>query len=238
MKKRLGIAILLIVLSGAFFFIQSSFMTKDSSTRWHLPLSGKTIIIDPGHGGVDGGATSAEGVLEKDVALSISLMLREYLQAAGAIVFLTREGDYDLASEDVRSYRKRKTEDLHKRVELINESDADLFISLHLNAIESTRWSGAQTFFHPRVPDNETIAFFIQEQLKINLENTNRVTKPIKNVFILESAHIPGVLVEAGFLSNREEAALLATETYQNKVAASIYEGILRYYSGEKSPLK
>ena len=236
MKKWLGFAIVFIVLSIGIFFIQSYFTAKDSSTRWHLPLSGKIIIIDPGHGGVDGGATSKEGIVEKEVALDISFMLREYLQEAGAIVFLTREGEYDLAGDDVRGYSRRKTEDLHKRVELINESGADLFISLHLNAIASTRWSGAQTFYHPRVPENEMIAYFIQEQLKINLENTTREEKPIKSVFVLESAHIPGVLVEAGFLSNREEAALLGTETYQNKVAASIYEGILRYYSGEKIP--
>ncbi|MFB4166100.1 N-acetylmuramoyl-L-alanine amidase CwlD [Alteribacillus sp. JSM 102045] len=234
MKKWLGLAILFIVLTAAALFIQERYMTSDSMTNWHLPLSGKVIILDPGHGGVDGGSSSKDGVLEKEVALNISLMLREYLQEAGALVFMTREGDYDLAREDLKGYSNRKKEDLNKRAKIVNESGGDLFISLHLNAVPSSRWNGAQTFYHPRVPDNEKLAMLIQEEMKDNLSNSSRTTKPIKELFILRQADIPGVLVEAGFLSNPSDASYLRTEEYQNKVAVSIYRGLLRFYAGEE----
>ncbi|RSL29148.1 N-acetylmuramoyl-L-alanine amidase CwlD [Salibacterium salarium] len=234
MKKWLGIAILFIVLAAAGWFIQDRISSKDTTAGWHLPLSGKVIILDPGHGGVDGGASSKEGLLEKEVALSISFMLRDYLQEAGAIVFMTREGDYDLAREDIRGYSKRKTADLHKRLDIVNESGGDLFVTFHLNATPSTRISGSQTFYQPRVPSNENLAKLIQEELRHNLENTNRKAKAINELFILNQADIPGVLVEAGFLSNPTEGKLLGEEEHQNKIAFSIYQGLLRYYAGEE----
>ncbi|SDI07812.1 N-acetylmuramoyl-L-alanine amidase [Alteribacillus persepolensis] len=234
MKKWLGIAILCIVLGVTLVFIQQRFTAMDSMTNWHVPLSGKVIILDPGHGGVDGGSSSKDGVLEKEVALEVALMLREYLQEAGALVFMTREGDYDLAREDLKGYSNRKREDLNKRAEIVNESGGDMFVSIHLNAVPSSRWNGAQTFYHPRVPDNHMLAYFIQDEMMNNLENSSRTIKSIEELFILRRAHIPGVLVEAGFLSNPSDASYLKTEEYQNKVAVSIYRGILRYYSGEE----
>ncbi|WP_240377750.1 N-acetylmuramoyl-L-alanine amidase CwlD [Bacillus piscicola] len=235
MKKWLGIAILLTVLAVIAFIIQYKYVTEGSMGNWDVPLSGKVIILDPGHGGVDGGATSKSGILEKDIALKVSLQLRDYLQEAGALVFMTREGDYDLSDDDVKGYSRRKTKDLHKRAEIINESGGDMFVSLHLNAIAATQWSGAQTFYHPRVPVNEITAKLIQEELRNNLENTTREAKSIKDVFILEQADIPGVLVEIGFLSNPNEAAQLETDDYQNKISFSIYRGLLRYYADEKT---
>lgn len=216
-------------------FIKYQFLSDDSST-WHLPLSGKVIIVDPGHGGIDGGATSKDGLLEKDIALKIANELRDYLQEAGALVLMTREKDRDLADEDISRIRERKVQDLKRRVELVNNSGGDLFISIHLNSIPSPKWKGAQTFYNRTIDENEKIARFIQDELRRNLENTNRVAKPIGDVYLLKKAKIPGVLVEAGFLSNVEEAQLLATEKYQQKVAAAIYQGILRYYSDESVP--
>ncbi|AIC92694.1 MULTISPECIES: N-acetylmuramoyl-L-alanine amidase CwlD [Shouchella] len=209
--------------------------TEDSTT-WHLPLSGKVIVLDPGHGGMDGGASSKEGVLEKEVTLEVSIKLRDYLQEAGALVLMTREEDVDLANEGTKKIKHRKTEDLKKRVEMVNESDADFFISVHMNAIPSPKWRGAQTFYHLKNKQNEDLAVFIQEEMKRNLENTNRYAKPIHHVYLLKQATIPGALIEAGFLSNPEEALLLETDDYQQKMAASIYEGILRFASGEKAP--
>ncbi|SFM25001.1 N-acetylmuramoyl-L-alanine amidase CwlD [Salibacterium qingdaonense] len=234
MKKWLGIAILFIVLAASGWLIQS-WMMPQTVTSWNTPLSGKVIILDPGHGGVDGGAsTRGEEILEKDVALSISFMLRDYLQEAGALVLMTREGDYDLAGSDVKGYSRRKTEDLHKRLDIVNESGGDLFLSLHLNAVPSTRWSGAQTFYQPSVPENETLARLIQTEMREVLERTTRETKGIREIFLLNQADIPGALVEAGFLSHPEEGRLLGKKEHQNKIAVSIYRGILRYYGGEE----
>ncbi|MGY4691784.1 N-acetylmuramoyl-L-alanine amidase CwlD [Salibacterium sp. K-3] len=233
MKKWLGTAILFIVLAASGWLIHT-WMLPQAVTSWNTPLSGKVIILDPGHGGVDGGASTRDGTLEKDVALSISFMLRDYLQEAGALVFMTREGDYDLAGRDVEGYSRRKTEDLHKRLDIVNESGGDLFISLHLNAVPSTRWSGAQTFYQPSVPENEKMARLIQEEMRNNLGQTIREPKGIREIFLLNQADIPGVLVEAGFLSNREEGRRLGEKEYQNKTASAIYRGILRYCGDEE----
>lgn len=218
------------------FYIQYQFIITDSGSTWSLPLSGKVIIVDPGHGGIDGGAVSKLGLLEKDVSLNISLTLRDYLQESGALVIMSREKDRDLAESSISGVRNRKISDLKKRVQLVNETGGDLFVSLHLNAIPSPRWSGAQTFYNRAIDENEKVAKFIQEEIRTNLKNTNRFAKPIANVYLLKYAKIPGALVEVGFLSNPTEAELLNTTAYQQKIAASIYQGILRYYTNEPVP--
>lgn len=235
MKKVVGIIGVAVIITILFIIIDKQFISKDS-TGWHLPLSGYVIVIDPGHGGVDGGAISRSGTMEKDITLAISFKLRDYLQQAGALVVMTREGDHDLASESTERIRSRKVEDLRRRVELINESDADVFVSIHLNSIPSPRWKGAQTFYNRAIEGNEFLAKHIQAEIRRNLENTNREAKPINSVYILQKANILGALVEVGFLSNPTEAELLASEKYQESVAASIYEGLLRYANNDPLP--
>jgi N-acetylmuramoyl-L-alanine amidase len=209
--------------------------TTKTWSDWTLPLSGKTIALDAGHGGPDGGAESKDGVIEKDINLAITLRLRDYLQQAGAIVVLTRETDTDLAESGTKGYSKRKTEDLHNRADLIQNNNADMFLSIHLNSIPSDKWRGAQTFYYLNNPDNPNLAALIQSELRRNLENTDRVAKLAdKTVYLLKTLKIPSALVEVGFLSNPEEAKLLADENYQKMLAASVYQGILRYYAGEK----
>ncbi|PFG02710.1 MULTISPECIES: N-acetylmuramoyl-L-alanine amidase CwlD [Bacillales] len=230
--KRFGVATGIIVL---LFIINYKFAIDSSWDAWHLPLSGQVIVIDPGHGGADGGAVG-DNVVEKDIALKISLKLRDYLQEAGALVIMTRETDTDLASEGTKGLSNRKAEDLRKRVELINEGSHHLFVSIHLNAIPSSQWSGAQTFYNPVNEESEALSRFIQDEIKRNLENTNRLAKNMDSVYLLREAEIPGSLVEVGFLSNPSERELLNTDTYQNKVAASIYQGIIRYATNESVP--
>ena len=222
----LGLAVL-------FFVLQYDFSDDNTWKSWNLPLSGKVIMIDPGHGGPDGGAGD-EDALEKDIALKVSLKMKEYLEGQGALVLMTREEDKDLAAKSTRGYSKRKTEDLKKRLEIINKSEADFFISVHLNSIPSPRWSGAQTFYAPHHKENARAAKFIQDEFKRNLQNTTREAKPINNVYIIKHAKKPGVLVEVGFLSNPTEKANLKKDTYQNKLAESIYLGLLRYFTDEK----
>ncbi|MCF6095281.1 N-acetylmuramoyl-L-alanine amidase CwlD [Microaerobacter geothermalis] len=201
-----------------------------------LPLSGVVIAIDPGHGGPDGGAVSKNGLVEKDVTLPISFYLRDFLQEAGALVIMTREADTDLASENTKGLSRRKTEDLHNRARIIKDKAADLLISIHLNSFPSQRWYGAQTFYHPGRKENGILAYLIQDEIRRTLQNTTRKAKRKSDVFLLKSSEIPAVLVEVGFLSNPREANLLSKEQYQKKVALSIYQGILRYYSGETPP--
>ena len=226
--KYTGVAIGLVTL---FLLVTFKFVEEYSWNSWNLPLSGKVIVLDPGHGGPDGGAAIG-GVLEKDISLSVSNMVRDYLQEQGALVLMTREKDSDLAG-DVQGYRARKREDLMQRVKLINDSQADMYLSIHLNAFPSADSRGAQTFYTLRYKENKELARFIQAELRDNLENTRREAKVIDHVYVMKYAEKPGVLVEIGFLSNTQERELLVDTTYQNKIAVSMYEGIMRYFTEE-----
>lgn len=230
-KRMMLGALLLALLIG---IVSYEIPTSKVTNYWSLPLAGQVIALDAGHGGPDGGAVSRGGIIEKDINLSVALYLRDYLQQAGAIVYMTRETDRDLASPDTSGLSRRKTEDLIERVRVIEEKEAKMMVSIHMNSIPSDKWSGAQTFFHPDHPESGVLAELIQDELKRNLENTNRVAKGADYPYLLKALKIPSVLVEVGFLSHPEESRLLGDEKYQRKVAASIYKGILRYEAGEK----
>ncbi|MFD0961980.1 N-acetylmuramoyl-L-alanine amidase CwlD [Paenibacillus chungangensis] len=234
-KGVLRLAIAGIVVGLTALLLGRSIPATSTWSYWTLPLSGKTIAIDAGHGGVDGGAVSKRGALEKDLNLAIALYLRDYLQQAGAVVFMTREGDHDLATGDAHAYSKRKTEDLKRRVSLIKEQNAAAVISIHMNSIPSEKWSGAQTFYHPAThPDNKRLAAFIQTEIR-NLGNTTRIASVKKDVYLMKAIpDVPTALVEVGFLSNPGEAERLVDAKYQRQVAAAIYQGILRFSAGEK----
>lgn len=233
LKRRLKIIGFTVGLLLLFLILQHDFTENNSWKSWSLPLSGKIILIDPGHGGVDGGA-GEDPVLEKDIALKISLKLRDLLQQQGALVIMTRDSDFDLADPDTKGYSRRKVQDLKRRLKLINGSDDDFFVSIHLNAIPSSQYSGAQTFYSTHLEENARAAKFIQDELRRNLENTKRKAKAFNQIYILKYAKKPGALVEVGFLSNPAERANLKKDSYQNKVAGSIYTGINRYFTNEK----
>lgn len=218
------------------FLLRQEFQITKSWKSWNLPLTGKIIVLDAGHGGPDGGAVGGNEIIEKNITLEITKKVQDYLQEQGALVILTRDEDEDLASEDTKGYSKRKTEDLQKRVTLINQSGTDLFVSIHLNAIPVSNSSGAQTFYTRSLVENERVAKFIQAELRTSLENTTRSAKTISNVYLLKYAKAPGALVEAGFLSNVNERYLLNSEKYQQKVAAAVYRGILRYFTEKGNP--
>lgn len=223
----IGVVILALLIQ---FPIQKSETTWQS---WSLPLSGKTIVIDPGHGGVDGGAVGKDNTNEKEIALAVSEKLRDYLQQSGALVYMTRETDTDLADESTSGLSRRKSEDIRNRLKFIHEKNADFFVTIHLNAIPSTRWSGAQTFYYPRFEESRHLAKMVQAEIIRNMENTNRAALAINGMYLLKYAETPGALVEIGFLSNEHEREQLKREEYQQQMAGSIYEGILRYATEE-----
>ncbi|HLS07839.1 N-acetylmuramoyl-L-alanine amidase CwlD [Lentibacillus sp.] len=212
--------------------IQFPIQKADSTWQtWSLPLSGHTIVIDPGHGGADGGAVGKDETLEKDIALAVAKTTRDFLQQSGALVYLTREEDKDLAADDTKGLSRRKAEDIRERLKFIHDKEADFFISLHLNALSSEQWHGAQTFYHPKEEKSKHLANMIQAEIIRNLENTTREPLALNNVYLLKHAEVPGALVEIGFLSNEHERDHLKQDSYQRKMAGSIYEGILRYVS-------
>lgn len=186
-----------------------------------LPLLGKTIYLDAGHGGVDSGANYKD-ILEKDINLSIVKLLALKLESLGATVYLTRYGDYDLSNTGVY-YRKQS--DLYNRAKIINDSNADIYISIHLNSTTSSTWSGAQVFYDDINSENIKLANIISKSL-----NTKREVSEIKNMYFNKRVEVPGILIEAGFLSNSHDRALLINETYQEEMVDKIVEGVMNYF--------
>lgn len=230
MKKSVKIIAWFLGLTLLAFLIQLPIQqTETTWASWSLPLSGKTIVLDPGHGGPDGGAVGSDNTVEKDIALQVAKQLQRYLQQAGALVYLTREKDEDLAAEETKGLARRKSEDIRERLIYIEKKNADFFLTIHLNALPSDRWRGAQTFYYPKFDENRHLAEMVQAEIRRNMENTNREALEINGIYLLKHAETPGALVEIGFLSNVEERELLKREEYQEGMAASIYQGVLRY---------
>ena len=192
----------------------------------NLPLLGKVIYIDPGHGGTDPGALYND-LYEADLNLQISLKLESELEKNGAIVYLTRYGDYDLA---VKNAINRKRSDLSRRANIINASNADIYLSIHLNSDISSTWQGAQAFYDTVNVQNEVIAKIMQEQFKKDLK-TKREYKQINDHYLYQRVKIPGVLLEVGFISNPNERYLLKQESYQEKISISIKDGLINYFT-------
>lgn len=192
-----------------------------SSVKASLPLSGKHIALDIGHGGKDMG-TSYNDIYEKDINLSIARKIKDLLIVNGADVLMVREDDYDLSSPEAK---RRKKSDFDNRIKLINDSNVNLYISIHTNYLTNTNYYGAQVFYDK---DNEKLASFIQARL--NTISHPREYKKMPNVYMYDKLNMPGVLVEVGFLSNDYERNLLITDDYQMKIAEQIVWGIIDYY--------
>ncbi len=194
-----------------------------SASNLTFPLLGKTIYLDAGHGGVDNGAT-VNNVKEKDLNLQIVYKLKETLSSAGATVLLTRKDDNDISNPNAL-YRKKS--DFDNRIKLINNSNADLYISIHQNIYQNKKYSGPQVFY---VKDNQKLAEIIQNTLNKYL-NTKRKVKTINNTYMYKLLKKKGILIECGFISNDNERYKLKTEEYQLKLSKIITEGIITYYS-------
>lgn len=201
-----------------FFFLFIVSLLTFPSVLASGSLHGKIIYIDAGHGGVDPGSV-VDNVLEKDINLAISKYLGEELKKYGAHVYFTREGDYDLGSPKA-SYRKKS--DFDGRIKRINESHADLYLSIHLNVLADKKYFGPQVFYNNSHLQNEQIAEFLQKALNEKLESNREIKKIPSTTYMYSKLRIPGVLIECGFLSNENERRLLITSDYQKKVAHAI----------------
>ena len=181
----------------------------------------------PRHGGVDNGA-SYKAIKEDDINLSISLKIKDELETNGVTVILTRDGDYDLSRPNAL-YRKKS--DFDNRIKLINNSGADMYLSIHLNYYSNSKYYGPQIFYTNNYEENEIIARFIQEELNKNL-NTKRETKINSSAnYMYPKLNVKGVLIECGFLSNAQERTNLQNEKYQKKLAEIINLAIINYYN-------
>ncbi|MDU2201486.1 MAG: N-acetylmuramoyl-L-alanine amidase CwlD [Terrisporobacter sp.] len=199
-----------------------------------MPITNKTIIVDAGHGGIDPGSmTDDQSVKEKDVNLKITKKVKELLEASGAMVILTRNDDTSLYTEQVgKTIRQKYNENLKNRKKIIQESSADMFISIHLNKFQESKYYGAQTFYPAGKEDDKQLATYIQGELKRVVDKTNnRKIKSTNDIYLIKDNEIPSTLIECGFLSNDKEAKLLNDEEYQDQIAWAIYVGIQKYFS-------
>ena len=232
-KKRITL-----ILSGIFLSIFIFFLTSETNEKQNgyistvsLPASGKTIIIDAGHGVPDEGAESSNGTTEAQTNLKIALKLQNLLEQSGSTVILTRSDENAIYDLDSKTLKQKKVSDIRNRVKIGNESSADIFVSIHLNKIPQSQYDGWQTFYNEKSQEGQRLAVSIQNNLNnaIQKEN-NRIAKSIENIYIIKHVKIPTTIVECGFLSNPDEEKLLLEDEYQNKLAWGIYNGIIDYF--------
>jgi len=220
LRKKLGIVVLMAALAGIIFLSQTA------GERLYEQVSGKAdagnlVVIDSGHGGKDPGKVGVNGVNEADVNLKIAQKLKKILEAQGVTVIMTREDEGSLAGS--------KSEDMQKRVSIINEKKPALAVSVHQNSYSSEEVHGAQVFYYTNSAEGGKAARIMQEAL-LDVDGDNkRKEKANDTYYMLKRTDVPVIIVECGFLSNRAEADLLVTEEYQDRLAEAIAKGILEY---------
>lgn len=233
-KKRAALLLLLFVFSALLISI-------NTNRNWASPVTNiktaqKTVLLDPGHGGEDPGAVSDySGIKEKDVNLNIALRVKELLEAEGYRVMMTRSEDRLEYQSDTRNIVQKRKEDLLRRKKLINESGADITVSIHLNKFPQTQYYGAQVFFPPQSPESQRLAVNLQKSAKELLDPNNKREALVKDtkppIIILSDIRTTIAIIECGFLSNAEEEKKLGIKEYQGKVAEAIKQGIVNYFN-------
>lgn len=224
----LGVFLILLV----FTIVLSSKDKKDDYiSTVSLPVSGKVVVLDAGHGVPDEGAQSEDGTTEAETNLKIAFKLQNLLEQSGCTVIMTRSDENGIYDIDSKTLKQKKISDIRNRVKIGNESSADIFVSIHLNKIPQTQYDGWQTFYKEDNEDGKRLATLIQSNLNdaIQKEN-NRVASKIQNIYIINNVEIPTTIVECGFLSNPQERSDLLNDSYQNRLAWGIYNGIIDYF--------
>ncbi len=196
------------------------------------PIGNKIILIDPGHGGIDAGASSGD-TLEKDLNLQIAMILKSHIEANGGVCYMTRITDTNTADPNRKKGTSQKMSDLRVRKQNISDYEADMFVSIHMNKFSQSQYHGLQVFYDDNIKESKVLGETIQETVKsvINDGNTRNAKPTGKGIYILKGNQVPSVLIECGFLSNAEETEKLKTPEYQQKLAWGIYLGIAEYFS-------
>lgn len=198
----------------------SSFQTEEAQKEQLC------VVIDAGHGGSDPGKVGINNALEKDINLQIAGMLKKFLEAEDIRVVMTREDENGLYDENASN---KKVQDMKRRLEIIEEADPVLVVSIHQNSYHEEYVKGAQVFYYATSEKSKRLAELLQQELiELDTENT-RQAKGNDSYYLLKKTGKPIVIVECGFLSNRAEAEKLTTEYYQEKLAWNIHMGIMKY---------
>jgi N-acetylmuramoyl-L-alanine amidase len=242
-KKNILFVVLLLLMSITVLSIgltvnYSKPVTADSNPApgEGIAPSVRTVILDAGHGGEDPGAVSDySGLKEKDVNLNIVMQLKKLMEKDNYKVILTREADRLVYSTESSNIIQKRREDLTRRKGIMDDSGADLVVSVHLNKFPQSQYHGAQVFYPPKSDLSKKLADEIQNAIRLNVDNANDRVALVKKdpIIILKNLKTTTVVVECGFLSNSDEEKKLSTEDYQNKLVAAIKTGIDSYYKKE-----
>ena len=228
--KTIYLMILAVILITFCLVMYSAFSNitarTDSDSLEQQPM----IVIDAGHGGEDGGA-EVDGVLEKDINLSIAGKLSEILRLCGCRVTEIRDEDISVYDSDAQTLREKKVSDLKRRVKIANENDNNILVSIHQNKFDNSAYSGAQLFYSSNHDDSRVLAERIRGAITSLLQKDNtRELKPAgSDIYLLDHAEVPAVIVECGFLSNQQERSKLMDDDYQNEMAYAVAMGVLEY---------
>ena len=229
-KRKIWLLIYGIVLPGMLLAVHCGNRAVTAFAQRNIPPCAHRIVIDPGHGGVDGGATSCTGILESRFNLEISLRLRDLLHLLGCRTRMIRTEDVSVYKTG-ESIAQKKVSDLKERVRMVNETPNALLVSIHQNNFPDGRYAGAQVFY-AATPDSQLLAKALQTALVQNLNpGSNRKEKKSSGVYLMEHITRPGVLIECGFLSNPEEERKLRSEDYQQKLCCVIAVTLLDHLS-------
>ena len=232
MKARKGNAVPIVVLIlCCLAFLMLSFIACTRLSKMATAAAAEhpgTVVGDAGHGGEDGGASDKSGRPEKNVNLAIAKDLQQLLTASGYHVVMTRTTDTSV-SDPLKTIRERKVSDIHNRMKIIESQQGCIFVSIHQNQFEQSRYSGAQVFYSNNSQGSKELAESIQTRVASLLQkgNTRAVKPATSSIYLLWHAKVPAVLIECGFLSNPEEAEKLSRDEYQRQMAFAIYCGLL-----------
>lgn len=227
-KKKILFILSCITISIVFFNYNS---IPDSIETSSTPVSNHVVILDAGHGLPDGGAESADGIYESTINLSIVEKLQKLLESSSCTVILTRSDENGIYEMDTDTIRQKKISDMKNRVEIGNHSEAEIFVSIHLNKIAQSQYSGWQTFYQLDNEKSLNLATNIQDNLNYSIQKENkRIPEKMPDIYLAKNLEIPFTIVECGFLSNSNECNMLQTNNYQEVLAWGIYTGIMDYF--------
>ena len=227
-RKKSVIICLILVLAVILSCVMLSYASAEVSS---VPKIGKTVVIDAGHGGVDGGCVSVDGTPEKGINLAVAESLRDGLKLLGYDVVCTRESDISIYDKGTEGLGEQKKSDMKNRLAIFSKYSEGISVSIHQNQFTDSRYSGAQMFYSKDNAEGEKLAGVMQKQFVALLQPDNtRETKPVGDeLYLLNNTKNPAVMIECGFLSNPEEAQKLENEDYQRQVAFTVLTGISEY---------
>lgn len=196
-----------------------------------------TVIVDAGHGGIDGGTSAADGTPEKTLNLQIAEKLHLMLNAMGVKAVMTRSGDDSIHDPSAVTIRQKKISDIKNRLKIMQNTDNAVFVSIHQNHFGDSKYHGTQVFYSKNDPGSKTLAENIRAQIITNLQkdNTREVKQSGTEIYLLYHAEVPAVMVECGFLSNAEETAKLKDESYQRELAFLTALGVVEYLNDSEA---